>query len=221
MLVFTGIFLLIILDFKLKNIMRKFCCLLFRYTAILTVFGILNSCSSDSAIDAEEAQRYQTIYQSLKDNQSKFVFQLDGDEFYKSESIFSGRLEMYLGSFTMSYFDQFGSNVMIHFGGQKWFTARPIKIPIKLDNGYSSNVMFGKIINKEEKLGAGYLMNAGIMTFKVFTKEKIIIVIEGKAKKYPKVDTDSPSFNVKATIICKNPSFDDVDIDGKDSFYGQ
>ena len=195
--------------------------LLLRYTIILITLGILNSCSSDSSIDLEEAKQYQTIYQSLKDNQSKFIFQLDGNQFYKPESIFTGQLQMLLGTFTMNYFDQYGSNVMIHFGGQKWYEGRPIKTSVKLDNGYSSNVMFGKIINKEEKIGAGYLMHAGLITFKVFTKEKMIIVIEGKAKKYPRVDKESPSFDVKATIVCKNPSFDVVDIDGKKSFYGQ
>lgn len=201
--------------------MSKYYSLLFRCFTILIVLGIFNSCSSDSAIDAEEAKQYQTIYQSLKDNQSKFIFQLDGNEFYKTESIFTGQLQMLVGSFSMSYFDQFGSNVMLRLGGQKWYTARPIKTPIKLDSGYFSNVMFGKIINKEEKLGAGYLMNEGLMTFKVFTKEKIIITIVGKAKKYPKVDKESPSFDVKATIVCKNPSFDVVAIDEKESFYGQ
>ena len=189
-----------------------------KYLIMLTIIGIFNSCSSNNE---EEDKQYQTIYQSLKDGQSKFVFKMDGNNFYKTESIFMGHLEMLEGSFTMSYFDQFDSNVMIHFGGQKWYEGRPIKATIRLDNGYSSNVMFGRIINKAEKLGAGYLMSEGLITFKVFTKEKFVIVIEGKAKKYPKVEVSDPSYQVQATIVSKNPKFDVVDIDGKKSFYGQ
>ena len=194
------------LDFSLK------------YLIMLIIVGVFNSCSSNNK---EEDKQYQTIYQSLKDGQSKFIFKMDGNDFYKTESIFTGHLEMLEGSFTMSYFDQFDSNVIIHFGGQKWYEGRPIKATIKLDNGYSSNVMFGRITNKAEKLGAGYLMSEGLITFKVFTKEKFVVVIEGKAKKYPKVEVSDPSFEVKATIVCKNPKFDVVDIDGKKSFYGQ
>ena len=194
------------LDFSLK------------YLIMLIIVGVFNSCSSNNK---EEDKQYQTIYQSLKDGQSKFIFKMDGNDFYKTESIFTGHLEMLEGSFTMSYFDQFDSNVMIHFGGQKWYEGRPIKATIKLDNGYSSNVMFGRITNKVEKLGEGYLMSEGLITFKVFTKEKFVVVIEGKAKKYPKVEVSDPSFEVKATIVCKNPKFDVVDIDGKKSFYGQ
>lgn len=189
-----------------------------KYLLILSIISIFNSCSSNNK---EEDKQYQTIYQSLKDGQSKFIFKMDGNDFYKTESIFTGHLEMLEGSFTMSYFDQFDSNVMIHFGGQKWYEGRPIKATIKLDNGYSSNVMFGRIVNKAEKLGAGYLMIEGLITFKVFTKEKFVIVIEGKAKKYPKVEVSDPSYEVKAIIVSKNPKFDVVDIDGKKSFYGQ
>lgn len=199
--------------------MSKSLIIFFKYLIIFIGVSVFNGCSSNN--EEDEALQYQTIYNSLNNNQSKFIFKIDGNDFYQTESIFKGHLEMLTGSFTINYFDQFNSNVMVHFGGQKWNTARPIKSPVKLDNGYSSNVMFGKIINKDEKIGVGYLMYDGLITFKVFTKEKIIIIINGKARKYPKVDEESPSFDVKATLICKNPSFDVVDIDGKESFYGQ
>ena len=186
---------------------------------MLSIVSVFSGCSPDNK-EVEDKQ-YQTIYQSLKDNQTKFVVKLDGNDFYSSESIFTGHLEMLLGSFTMSYFDQFDSNVMIHFGKQKWYEGRPITTDIKLDNGFSSNVMLGKITNKQEKLGAGYLMSEGTITFKVFTKEKFVIVIEGKAKKYPKTEPNDTTYDIRAIIVSKNPKFDVVDIDGKASFYGQ
>ena len=192
--------------------------LLVRYLLVFLVMGIFNACSSTKK---EEEPMYQTIYQSLKDNQSKFVFKLDGSDFYNAQSIFTGHLEIVHNSFTINFSDQFDSNVMIHFGGYEWYKEHPVIVPIKLDNSYSSNVMIGRIRDKEKQLGDGYLMSEGTITIKTLTKEKIVIEIEGKAKKYPKVDATSPSFNVKGIVVCKNPTIDFLSIDEKAAFYGQ
>jgi len=185
---------------------------------VFFILGVFNACSSTKK---EDEQMYQTIYQSLKDNQSKFVFKLDGKDFYNSKSIFTGSLEIVHNSFSINYSDQFDSNVMIHFGGYEWYKEHPVIVPIKLDNGYLSNVMIGRIKDKAKKLGDGYLMSEGSITFRTLTKAKIIIEIVGKAKKYPKVDAESPSFDVKGFIVCKNPEIKYADIDEKATFYGQ
>lgn len=187
-----------------------------KYVTFLILMISFLSCSSS---EEEEAKMHQTILQSLKDNQSKFNIKLNGDDFYKQESIFNGHLEILEKTFTISYFDQFESNVMIHFGGNKWYAGRPIKIPVKLESGYSSNVMIGRMKDKEKRLGEGYLMAEGFLTFKCFTKEKIIMTLEGKAKKYPKVDAASPSFDVKGTIVIKNPKINFLSVDEKAAFY--
>ncbi len=189
-----------------------------KYLSAFLVLGVFNACSSSNK---EDDQMYQTIYQSLKDNQSKFVFKLDGSDFYNAESVFNGHLEIVHNSFTINFSDQFDSNVMIHFGGYEWYKEHPVVVPIKLDNSYSSNVMIGRIRDKEKQLGDGYLMSEGTITIKTLTKEKIVIEIVGKAKKYPKVDATDPSFGVKGTVVCKNPNIDFLSIDEKAAFYGQ
>lgn len=186
--------------------------LLSKVFAVIIICFFLTACSSD--------KREEQVYQSLKDNQSKFIFKLNGADFYKAESVFSGHLEIVERSFTINFFDQFDSNVMIHFSGIDWYKARPIKIPIKLMSSYST-VMIGRIKNKELKLGEGYMMYEGFVTFKVLTKEKIVIKVEGKAKKYPKVDIDSPSYDVEGFIVCKKPKVDFLDIDEKKAFYSK
>ncbi len=188
---------------------------------VLLVSGILSACTSSDVNSEEDLQVYQNIYQSLKTNQSRFDIKLDGKEFYQPESIFSGHLEIIHNSFTINFSDQFDSNMMIHFGGYEWYKDRPVKVKIKLDNGYSSNVMIGRIKNRAEKLGEGYLMSEGTITIKTLTKEKIVMVIDGKAKKYPKVDAIDPSYEVKGIVVCKNPNIDFLSIDEKAAFYGQ
>ena len=163
----------------------------------------------------------QEIYNSLKDNQSKFIFKVEGKDFYRPESIFSGHLEIVEKSFTINFFDQFDSNVMIHFGGDKWYANRPIRVPLKLINNYSSTIMFGRIKDKAKRLGIGYLMSDGFLSIAALSKEKIIIKIEGKAKKYPEVDEDDPEYDVQAFLVCKKPNIDFLDVNEKEAFFSK
>lgn len=181
------------------------------YFFVLIAFALVNSCSTD--------KHEQEIYESLKVNESKFIFKLDGKDFYPTESIFSGHLEILEKSFTISYFDQKESNVMIHFGGDKWYVDRPIKIPVKLLNSYTSTLMFGRIKDKEKRLGEGYLMSEGFITFKTLTKDKIILHVDGKAKKYPQVNPEDKDYDVQAIIVCKKPKIDFLEINEKEAFY--
>ena len=196
--------------------MKKCLSLSFKYLAILVMISFCTACSST---EKEQEEMCEKVYKSLKDNQSKFIIKMNGDEFYKPESIFEGHLEILEKNLTISYYDQFESNVMIHFGGNKWYVPRPIRIPVTLESSYSSNVMIGRMKNKAKKLGEGYLMASGFLTLKSFTKDKIIMMIEGKAKKYPKVDEASPTYDVKGYFISKKPKIDYLTVDEKAAFY--
>jgi hypothetical protein len=191
--------------------MIKFLKLGFNYLFVLIALSFLSACSTD--------KHEQEVYELLNNNQSKFIFKVDGKDFYQAESIFGGHLEIVEKSFTISFFDQYDSNVMIHFGGEKWYAERPIKVPIQLINSYTSPLMFGKIKNKEKRLGEGYLMSEGYITFKTLTKEKIIIQVDGKAKKYPQVSKEDKDYDVQALIVCKNPKIDFLEINEKEAFY--
>lgn len=187
-----------------------------RYLLSLIFVALLSGCKSETPDNEDE-----NIFKNLKDNQAKFIFKLDGEDFYKTESIFDGHLEIYPTTFSLGSFDQFESNVMIHFSGNDIYKNRPMKIPISIENGHTSPVMFGKIRDKQKNLGDGYLMSEGFITFKTFSKEKIVMRIEGKAKKYPKTYPNDKSYDVSAFIVCKKPKIGYIDIDEKAAFYGQ
>lgn len=187
-----------------------------RYLLSILFVALFLGCKSETPDKEDE-----NIFKNLKDNQAKFMFKLDGEDFYKTESIFDGHLELYPTTFSLGSFDQFESNVMIHFGGNDIFKSRPMKIPLRIENGHTSQVMFGRIRDKKNNLGDGYLMSEGFITFKTFSKEKIVMSIEGKAKKYPKTYPSDKSYDVSALIVCKKPVIGYIDIDEKSAFYGQ
>jgi len=198
---------------KSINRMIQYFKLSFNSLLVLFIFCFVSACSTD--------RHEQEIYNSLKDNQSKFIFKVEGKDFYRPESIFSGHLEIVEKSFTINFFDQFDSNVMIHFGGDKWYANRPIRVPLKLINNYSSTIMFGRIKDKAKRLGIGYLMSDGFLSITALSKEKIIIKIEGKAKKYPEVDEDDPEYDVQAFLVCKKPNIDFLDVNEKEAFFSK
>jgi len=187
-----------------------------RYLLAILFVGLFLGCTSEIPDNEDEI-----IYKKLKDNQARFIFNLEGSDFYKVESIFDGHLEIYPTTFSLGSFDQFESNVMIHFSGNDIYKNRPIKIPLSIENGHTSPVMFGRIRDKKNNLGDGYLMSEGFITFKSFSKEKIIMRIEGKAKKYPNTYPNDKSYDVSALIVCKKPTIGYIDIDEKAAFYGQ
>ena len=181
---------------------------------LIIVIGLSSGCSSDVDNDQDEQ-----IFNTLKDNQAKFIFKLDGKDFYKSENIFDSHLELYKTTFSLGCFDQFESNVLIHFFGPNIYSGRPIKVPIILENDHTSTIMFGKIKDKAQNLGEGYLMSEGFITFKALSREKVVMKIEGKAKKYPKTKETDPTFEVSALFVCKKPEMGYIDIDEKKVFY--
>ena len=178
------------------------------------VIGLSSGCSSEVDNDQDEQ-----IFNTLKDNQAKFILKLNGNDFYKSESVFDSHLELYKTTFSLGCFDQFESNVLIHFYGPNIYGGRPMKIPIILENDHTSTIMFGRMKDKQNNLGEGYLMSEGFITFKAFSREKMVMKIQGKAKKYPKTKETDPSFEVSALFVCKKPEIGYVDIDEKKVFY--
>ena len=180
---------------------------------IIGILLLVSGCTISDKFKADE------IYNQLKDDQAKIILHIKGSNFYKEESIFHGHLEIVEKSFTINYFDQFDSNVMIHFGADKWYEEKPIKAPIRMFNSYTSTVMFGKIKDKAKRRGEGYLMSQGLLTFKSLNKDKIVIEVVGKAKKYPNVGETDPAFEVEGIIVCKKPKIAFLDVNEANTLY--
>lgn len=170
---------------KLKSIIIIFFC------------GALLAC--DSGVNTEE------ILKSLNGGEGKILIKIDGKEYYPKESIFKGELTVLEGFFRTSLFDQFESNVVIAFGGDKWYANKPIKKQIFIDNQVAASVMIGKLINKEKQLGEGFLMTEGEITVMSLSEEKFVMRFEGKVGKYD-VQREPEKWNaLEGWIIIKNP----------------
>jgi hypothetical protein len=89
---------------------------------IIGILLLVSGCTISDKFKADE------VYNQLKDDQAKIILKVKGSNFYKQESIFHGHLEIVEKSFTINYFDQFDSNVMIHFGADKWYEEKPLKL---------------------------------------------------------------------------------------------
>lgn len=184
-----------------------------QFVFLIGIFLLVSGCTISDKYKADE------VYNQLKDDQAKIILKVKGTNFYKEESIFHGHLEIVENSFTINYFDQFDSNVMVHFGGNDLFVEKPLKIPVRMFNSYTSTVMFGKIKDKAHRRGEGYLMSQGLLTFKSLNKDKIVIEVVGKAKKYPNVGETDLAFEVEGIIVCKKPKIALLNIKDEKSLY--
>lgn len=170
---------------KLKNIL------------IILICSAFFAC--DSGVNTDE------VLKSLKSGEGKILIKIDGKEYYPKESIFKGELTVLEGFFRTSLFDQFESNVVIAFGGDKWYANKPIKKQVFIDNQVAASVMIGKLINKEKQLGEGFLMTEGEITVMSLSEEKFVMRFDGKLGKYD-VQREPEKWNiVEGWIIIKNP----------------
>ncbi|MCU0323660.1 MAG: hypothetical protein MUF45_00195 [Spirosomaceae bacterium] len=154
----------------------------------------------DSSVNTE------AVLASLKEREGKILIKIDGKEYYPKSSIFKGELTVLDGFFRTSLFDQFESNVVIAFGGEKWYETKPIKKQVFIDNQVAASVMIGKLINKEKQLGEGFLMTEGEITVMSISEEKFIMRFEGKLGKFD-VQREPEKWNVvEGWVIIKKPS---------------
>lgn len=152
-------------------------------------------------------------YQKIKDNQTKFILNIDNKPFYETDAIFTGHLEAKNNYFVMNFVNQHGGNYILSLSDDMWFNKKGITG--KLYGAAISNLMLGKVIDREKNIGAGYLMSEGIIEPITVSKSKLIFKINGKLKKYPNVSETDPSFAVNGYIISKNPEYSEYTIPNK------
>lgn len=167
----------------------------------LSLAFVYSSCEKES--DSSE------IWANLKDNQTAVKLEIDGTEFYKTDEVFNGHLEIKESYFVMNYFSNYESNFILNFSDKNWLKTKEVHGQIM--GAAASNFMFGKVIDKEKNMGAGYLLYDGKILVKEISKSKLVFLIEGKAKKYPKVNETDEDFALKALIVSKNPKIDELD----------
>lgn len=154
----------------------------------------------------------ENVYNSLEDGQSKVIIKIDTSNFYKVDAIFKGQYQLTDKVFNLNIMDQYGSNLMGHGYEENWAKKNPPKFKGILVGNYASTLMIGKVVDKKKNIGAGYLMSDGYIKFKDLSKEKIVIEINGKLKKYPNVGPEDSTYTVSGYIISKNPVLSDSDL---------
>jgi hypothetical protein len=145
------------------------------------------------------------VLQSLKDQQSKAIIKINGEDFYSAESIFKGNIQVYDNSFRINLNDQFDSNVIFSIAIDKWYEQKPVTKQIIIENQAIGSLMVGKIKDKVQHTGEGYLMTRGEMKMETFSDEKCIIHFEGKISKYEFLQDSTKWNNFEGTIIMKKP----------------
>ena len=172
---------------------------MFLRNSIYCLISFLLIACSNHEIDSEK------VYQSLNDKQAKAVIKIDGADFYPNESVFKGNIQVYDNSFRLNLNDQFDSNVIFTIAGNNWYETKPIKRQITIENQTNGSLMVGKIKDRVQNTGEGYMMTQGEMEIETFTNEKFIVRFKGKISKYEFLQDSSKWNDFEGVIVFRKP----------------
>ncbi len=173
--------------------------------------GWLAGCRTEASVDE--------LYASLKPGQARVQIQLDGANFYPAESQFSGQVDVYDTYMRLNLFDQFDSNIIVAFSGSDWYKEKPIRRQVFLDNQVAGSVMIGRLIDKANRRGEGYLMTDGTITVESLSDNKLVMRLTGKAGKYEFQRIPTKWITVQGLIVIRNPSLRLQHVTRKDVFF--
>ena len=179
----------------------------------LTSLFLFTSCDSTSA-------KRKKVFDHLKDNTAQIIYTLDGKEFYQQESVFSGEINVSDQLLSMTLVNQYEGKTIISFGGNNWYQQFPVTRELYQNNEINVGVRMGRLIDKEKRTGEAFIMSEGKMTIEEFTRDKIIISINGKAGKYSDFKQPDSLKVLKGTIIYKRPVFHVYNITENELFSG-
>jgi hypothetical protein len=182
---------------KHKLILLQVSMALYKY--ILCIIPLIFFGCQQNDIDDNE------VLKTLKNQQAKAIIKIDGEDFYPAESIFKGNIQVYDNSFRINLTDQFDSNVIFSFASDKWYEAKPVKRQITIENQATGSLMVGKMKDKAQNTGEGFLMTEGTMEMETFSDEKCIIKFKGKISRYEFLQDASKWNNFEGTIVLKKP----------------
>ena len=183
-------------------------------TYLVLCFTFCLSCNQNGANDID----VERIYNSLHENEARILFQINGKEFYTSESIFEGEIAISRNSFSMKLRDQFDSQTMINFEEQTWYSNKPIKRQVFGNDQVGVGLKTGKIVDRDRMIGEGYVMSQGYISIPEFHEDKMIFTISGKVGKYSDFQEPEKYVPIEGWIIYKKPLIKFDGITEKDVF---
>lgn len=172
------------------------------------------SCNSKNSSEQAADQ----LFQTLKDNEAKIVVTIGGKEFYPKESIFSGQALISDNMMNVTLTDQFEGKTIINLGGEKWYASQPITKAIRANGPVETSIKMGKIIDKTQMIGEGYMMAEGEITATTFTKNKMVFRIKGKVGKYSDFEQPDKYIPAEGFIVYKKPAVSLGNITEKEVF---
>lgn len=147
-----------------------------------------------------------TIFQVLKPGEAQFVVTMDGDLFYPEESRFKGEITVMPNLLRLNLFDQFESNTIIALSESNLFAKRPITRPILLDNQSAGSVMIGKVRDKKQRTGDGFLMTEGTLTVDRVSDEKVVLRLTGKVANFNTMRDQRTWKRLEALLVYRKPT---------------
>ncbi len=186
---------------------------------LLTLVVItLVSCQKKNENDVDQPLIDETL-KSLKKGETKILFELDGKPFYQEDHIFKGDVTLFDNLFRFSLFDQYESNVIVAISTNGWYQKKPISKQIIQNDQKTATVMIGKLIDKENNIGEGYLMTEGKIDFISLNKSKTILKITGLVGKYNAQRMPDKWQKLEGYIIQKEPNIILTNLEENQVFY--
>ncbi|MCF2486701.1 hypothetical protein [Dyadobacter sp. CY347] len=184
-----------------------------RCLLLFLAFFVFSCSSKDSSEKAADQ-----LFQTLKENEAKILMLIDGKEFYPKESVFSGQVLLSDNMMNVTLTDQFEGKTIINLGGEKWYAAKPITKTITANGPVETSIKMGKIVDKINMIGEGYMMAEGEITATAFAKDKIVFKIKGKVGKYSDFQQPDKYIPAEGFIVYKKPAISLGNITEKEVF---
>ncbi|MCF2444437.1 hypothetical protein L0657_10765 [Dyadobacter sp. CY345] len=158
------------------------------------------------------------MYGQLGENQAKAIYKIDGKEFYPPESIFKGEVSVSDKLLSITLIDQFDGRSIVSYGGDDWYLSIPSKKDVFSNDQVNAGVKMGKLTDREKMVGEGMILSEGTVTLQEFSKDKIVIKIQGKVGKYSDFEQPTEFKNFDGTVVYKKPAFNLLNITEEELF---
>ncbi|WP_026628610.1 hypothetical protein [Dyadobacter alkalitolerans] len=168
---------------------------------ILFFTGLLCSCDAALKHNAEEEK----MIGALSDNQAKASINIGTKRFYSVQSLFEGAVQFDKEKFNLNISDPMESRIIIGFHKASWYTQLPFTFRVNNENRYDARVMIGKIIDRKERIGEGYVMHEGEITISELSEGKLVMRLNGKCGRYNDIDT-TDLLDLEGLIVFKKPN---------------
>ncbi|GAB3576201.1 hypothetical protein GCM10027578_41640 [Spirosoma luteolum] len=161
----------------------------------------------------------QSIYSTLKPGEARLLVQIDGKDFYPAESAFKGEVFVFDTHLQLNVTDQYESNVIISFNGDKWYAQRPVKRPVVIDNQVAASAMIGRLIDPVNRRGEGYLMTDGTITVESLSADKLVMRLDGRVGKYEYQKMPEKWNQIKGLLVYRSPKLTLQNVTAKEVYF--